>query len=165
MKIAFGDQYKHPLWQKRRLEIMESNGFECEKCNSADKTLNVHHKQYFKGRMLWEYSDDELSCLCEDCHKSEHDVLNGIKELLTHVSADQAYGLLAGFFGRYTSLPAKKIEEVMSIAPFAFASGFAISLSQCDMDEFYKIGEFSTRNNQMTRDILENNVRLFGRCE
>lgn len=34
--------------------------------------LNVHHKIYFKNRDLWDYDDDCLVTLCEDCHHYVH---------------------------------------------------------------------------------------------
>lgn len=36
------------------------------------KGLNVHHKYYVKGKSPWEYSDEALITLCEDCHKKAH---------------------------------------------------------------------------------------------
>ena len=34
--------------------------------------LNVHHKVYFRNRMLWDYPDDCLVTLCENCHHYIH---------------------------------------------------------------------------------------------
>ena len=42
-KLTFSEQYKHPLWQKRRLERLELVGFGCERCDDHDsdsKSLN-----------------------------------------------------------------------------------------------------------------------------
>lgn len=39
--------------------------------------LQVHHKKYIKNRELWEYSNDDLVTLCENCHNKEH-VTNNI---------------------------------------------------------------------------------------
>lgn len=39
--------------------------------------LNVHHKIYYRNRNLWDYPDDCLVTLCEDCHHYVHS-LNGI---------------------------------------------------------------------------------------
>jgi 5-methylcytosine-specific restriction endonuclease McrA len=69
---AFFAKYKHPNWQKKRLEVMEKADFECENCGDKDATLNVHHRFYVSGRDPWEYDVDELVCLCEDCHKYQH---------------------------------------------------------------------------------------------
>lgn len=34
--------------------------------------LNVHHKYYVAGKNPWEYSNDALITLCQDCHCDEH---------------------------------------------------------------------------------------------
>ena len=35
--------------------------------------LNVHHTYYIKGRKPWEYGNDTLVTLCENCHKKRHE--------------------------------------------------------------------------------------------
>lgn len=66
--MTYQEQLRHPLWQKRRLEVMASHDFKCEKCGDKETTLNVHHKRYDYTLKLWEYPDHDLSCLCENCH-------------------------------------------------------------------------------------------------
>lgn len=68
----YHEMLRHPLWQKRRLEIMALAGFKCEKCGCGERTLNTHHKLYRSGALPWDYADKELICLCEDCHLEEH---------------------------------------------------------------------------------------------
>jgi len=70
----FFAKYTHPRWQKKRLERMEQAGWRCESCESEEKTLHVHHKSYKKGASPWEYENDELECLCEDCHAEQHGI-------------------------------------------------------------------------------------------
>jgi len=70
--MNYQDQIKDPRWQKKRLEILELHDFTCINCNSKEKTLNVHHIKYKKNSLIWEYDDDELTVLCEDCHKELH---------------------------------------------------------------------------------------------
>lgn len=36
------------------------------------KGLNVHHKYYIAGKKPWEYDNDALITLCQDCHGLEH---------------------------------------------------------------------------------------------
>lgn len=66
--VPYWQLLRDPRWQRKRLEIMERAGFQCEECRAADKTLNVHHTHYVKGRKPWEYQNTDLRCLCEDCH-------------------------------------------------------------------------------------------------
>mgnify|MGYP000949982809 CR=1 len=70
-KSNYSEKLKDPRWQKRRLEIMNRDDFTCRKCGDKTKTLNVHHLSYIKGRDPWDYRDDILVTLCEDCHKAE----------------------------------------------------------------------------------------------
>lgn len=71
-KATYGEQLKHPKWQRARLERLDAAGWKCEKCGETEKTLHVHHERYVRGRMPWEYTHDELEVLCEDCHATEH---------------------------------------------------------------------------------------------
>lgn len=80
-EVDWKDQYKHPNWQKKRLEALEAHGFKCMRCEGAEKQLQVHHKAYIKGRRVWDYTVDELLVLCDECHQDAHfgkDVLNEI---------------------------------------------------------------------------------------
>jgi hypothetical protein len=78
----FFELYRHPKWQEKRLEIMNDANFTCERCGSKEKTLNVHHRYYEKGKKPWQYPNESLDCLCEDCHKDTQNELNDIKALL-----------------------------------------------------------------------------------
>jgi len=73
-KKSWSELFKHPNWQKKRLEILNRANFECEDCGSNDKTLHVHHSYYEKGLAPWEYPEESLYCLCEDCHKRAQDI-------------------------------------------------------------------------------------------
>lgn len=73
----FFAQYKDPRWQKKRLKIMERDEFACVSCNSKDNTLNVHHNvPYRKNTKPWEYEDDELVTLCEECHREITEIVD-----------------------------------------------------------------------------------------
>jgi 5-methylcytosine-specific restriction endonuclease McrA len=65
---SYIDLLKHPLWQRKRLEVLNSKDWTCEACGSVEKCLHVHHKKYVYGRNPWEYELKDLSVLCEDCH-------------------------------------------------------------------------------------------------
>ena len=62
---------KSPEWKKRRLEILESDGWKCKRCG-IDEDLQVHHLHYRKGLLPWKYKDDELMTVCKGCHESIH---------------------------------------------------------------------------------------------
>ncbi len=71
--MNYSEQLKSPMWQKKRLEIMQRDGFMCKCCLSTTKQLHVHHKYYKNGKKAWEYNDDCYVCLCSDCHSAIHD--------------------------------------------------------------------------------------------
>jgi hypothetical protein len=69
MAKTYSDKLKDPRWQKKRLEILDRDGFSCCSCGDKESTLHIHHKRYLKGKEPWEYENDLLVTLCEDCHK------------------------------------------------------------------------------------------------
>jgi len=70
--MNYSEMLKSPKWQKKRLEIMERDGWKCTVCGNTENQLQVHHVKYINGRKPWEYENDELKTLCIDCHKDEH---------------------------------------------------------------------------------------------
>lgn len=66
---TYWEKLKDPRWQKKRLEVLQRAGFACENCHATDKTLHVHHGYYDRGMEPWEYADETLWCLCEECHE------------------------------------------------------------------------------------------------
>lgn len=66
---TYWELLQHPLWQKKRLEVLEIHGFGCESCGAADQMLHVHHSYYEKGLAPWEYPTGSLHALCPNCHR------------------------------------------------------------------------------------------------
>jgi hypothetical protein len=83
---TYFEKLRDPRWQKRRLEIMSLTNFSCEGCGDKSKTLNVHHKIYRKRADPWDYADNELACLCEECHEIEHASRTRIDEAISRLS-------------------------------------------------------------------------------
>ena len=71
--MNYREQYKDPRWQKKRLEVLDGDGFACRNCGDSTSPLHVHHIFYISGRSVWEYDERSLMTLCEDCHKSAHE--------------------------------------------------------------------------------------------
>jgi hypothetical protein len=80
--MNYAQQIKHPLWQKKRLEVLELYGFQCQECGEKEEELHVHHPFYRRGAMIWQYEKEELKCLCCQCHKDEHGIDEAIKKEL-----------------------------------------------------------------------------------
>ena len=66
--MTYSEKLRDPRWQKKRLEIMQRDGFACAFCNAKDKELQVHHLTY-KKRDPWDYPDYLYQTLCRDCHE------------------------------------------------------------------------------------------------
>lgn len=92
----FWEQYKRPEWQRKRLEVMQVAQFECEFCGSSTKTLNVHHKVYIKGHKPWEYTNEQLECLCEECHERTHRLREELK-LAISTMQEHMFEMLLGY--------------------------------------------------------------------
>jgi hypothetical protein len=78
--MTYSEKLRDPRWQRKRLEIMNRDDFRCQACRSKDKTLNVHHRLYQKGNDPWDYENEMLVTLCEDCHKKIEDSIRMVAE-------------------------------------------------------------------------------------
>lgn len=90
----YSAEIKDPMWQKRRLEIMNRDNFTCQICGNNKETLHVHHTIYIPGRHIWEYDDYQLITLCESCHDKEH---KEYSELIKDTIYDMKYSGLTNF--------------------------------------------------------------------
>lgn len=70
-KSRYGEKLLDPRWQKKRLQILERDGWRCQGCCASDSTLHVHHIAYKPDCEPWEIDDDLLLTLCADCHETE----------------------------------------------------------------------------------------------
>lgn len=67
----YSEKLKDPKWQKCRLLILERDNWECQWCGDEESTLHVHHLIYEQDKEPWEYEDELLVTLCENCHNEE----------------------------------------------------------------------------------------------
>lgn len=69
------NQYRNKRWVEFREEVIELDGGACARCGKTRERgaiLQVHHKQYIKGKAPWEYPPSLCETLCKGCHASEH---------------------------------------------------------------------------------------------
>ncbi len=83
---SYAEKLKDPRWQKKRLEILNRDGWACVLCFNSKDQLHVHHLFYEKGKEPWEYNSGFLITLCSDCHK-EDESCHEIKESLGLISS------------------------------------------------------------------------------
>lgn len=72
--LTYIEKLRSPKWQKKRLEIFQRDSWACLECSDMENSLHVHHLQYIHGKDPWDYSDDNFQTLCEDCHKTRHNI-------------------------------------------------------------------------------------------
>ena len=71
---------KDDRWLDKREEILQRDNYKCISCKNKGEEeeystmqlgeyLHVHHLIYKKGAAPWEYENDDLITLCDDCHK------------------------------------------------------------------------------------------------
>jgi 5-methylcytosine-specific restriction endonuclease McrA len=113
----FWQQYKSPLWQRKRLEIMQRDNFTCQSCFSKDATLNVHHTIPYKASAKpWEYEDDELITLCEDCHSQISEDIKKIKYYASKMSVTTKHSdALLSIFVSITEMSAEQLYDICNL--------------------------------------------------
>lgn len=103
--MTYAEKLRDPRWQRKRLEIMNRDGWKCRQCGVTEKTLNVHHINYENGKMPWEYADANVITVCEPCHTYLEQVIRSMRRILATCPSDKLadIGLLSGCIsGLYT---------------------------------------------------------------
>lgn len=138
-KPSSGDyarKLQDPRWQKRRLEILEKAGWECENCGNASKTLHVHHKHYEWGRDPWEYPDENLECLCSECHEQVGMLQKALKREISGLSSamlDRTLGYIRGLREHWDYCLAEDDKKIL-VENHEQAMGLADCFG-CDVDD------------------------------
>lgn len=88
---SYSEKLKDPKWQKKRLEIFQRDGFRCARCFNDTSMLAVHHKVYIKGNEPWDYDNDLLVTLCEECHSDIKEILPVAVQNLTRALSQMDY--------------------------------------------------------------------------
>ena len=100
--MNYSEQLKSPMWQKKRLEIMQRDNFTCQNCGDENRQLQVHHKHYIYGNNVWEYDEDELVTLCSDCHEGitllKKEVKEKIDTYFTYLDSFEALSSILDIF-------------------------------------------------------------------
>ena len=85
--MTYSEKLKDPRWQRKRLEVMQRDGFKCRDCGSSHETLHVHHCHYEKGEP-WKTNLRFLLTLCNECHQTRQELENDAKMMLGEIMAN-----------------------------------------------------------------------------
>ena len=115
-KAWYAEQCRKPQWQKKRLEILERDGWECQECGNTDKTLVVHHRYYKRGAKPWDYPTGALVTLCEGCHE---DLCHGAEDRLTAIILDTmftcfSHDALIHFIGFLADVSRENLQDALA---------------------------------------------------
>ena len=73
--IKEGKFYKSSAWEKKRLEILERDNYECQVCKEEGgftPATTVHHILHLENRPDLAFDNDNLLSVCAACHNKEH---------------------------------------------------------------------------------------------
>jgi hypothetical protein len=113
--VSYSDDLKHPLWQRKRLEVLQSHEFKCEWCEDKEATLHIHHSYYQRGLKPWEYPIESLHPLCKTCHTGAEAgkcVLDAVVGSLPPELLDEVIGYASCLYWFYSSFFLEKPVEI-----------------------------------------------------
>jgi hypothetical protein len=145
---TYSEKLKHPLWQKKRLEILQRDDFRCQICFDNETTLHVHHKRYTKGAQPWEYDDCDLATVCQNCHPEAHALMERIGSFMASLpindgpfGADSAISLVHGFYASMPKgYPGIRQPAEAQFDPYLHAvGGVANEIARCNIYDIFSL--------------------------
>jgi hypothetical protein len=96
MGMTYSEKLKDARWLDFRREFIERRRIRrhgqdfCDECGEETRgPLHVHHRLYLPNKEPWQYEDEQLRLLCEECHElihaTEEQARNLIRRLPAHV--------------------------------------------------------------------------------
>lgn len=129
--LTYKEQLLHPNWQRKRLEILSRDEYECVCCGDKESTLHVHHRIYIKGRKVWEYENEQLETLCHKCHSHGHELRELLDRMLASVNVDigSVVGLVGGYLDGLVAIDASLADEAIRYGS-SYDAGIMASMAE-----------------------------------
>ena len=89
---------------------------------SKDETLHVHHLYYEKNKAPWDYPEEALQCLCENCHKEAKGLQALLKEQIKQLAIIGG-SAIEELIGYALGIQASETSEVIEITSYEMAMG------------------------------------------
>lgn len=94
MIIPYATNLLDPRWQKKKASICERDKWICQLCQDDTAPLHVHHRVSIPGYEPWDYPDDKLITLCDNCHIAVTRIIeNNFPDSISRVIADATVAL------------------------------------------------------------------------
>lgn len=133
--MSYSDLLKDPRWQRKRLEILERDEWMCQNCGTETVTLHVHHGYYAKGRKPWEYENESLRTLCEDCHADVTVLMADLNRTIALMWTNDVAITLGFAIGRHAVGEDWNIPLNLEDAERRMGVAFAVGMRWKDLDE------------------------------
>lgn len=128
---TYSEKLRDPRWQKKRLQILERDGFKCCNCGDKETELQIHH-YYYNSDLPWECDDLSMVTLCKHCHWIEETYKKKgylIMKTIKNQNLYFCYGL-------------NKISEKIILFFYVNENKEVIQLFEVDKNSFYILKEF-----------------------
>lgn len=114
---AYSRLLQRPEWQRKRMEILERDGFVCTQCKAPgtpENYLQVDHKVYRNGSLPWEIENSYLQTVCVKCHKRFTELRRRVNELTGEMNMYElpaAVEMLEQFWGDTPKLAESRLRS------------------------------------------------------
>jgi hypothetical protein len=152
-------------WQRKRLEILERAGFECESCGDAsnEKQLHIHHTYYEKGVEPWEYPDESLKCVCKECHKHMEDLRLRMLKAVEPPEQEFVIGYAKGIKIESGECESVKLESYEEMCGACCALRIADPILRKPVERWIKENDY-VLTHDLCGDILHHSLRIQQAC-
>jgi hypothetical protein len=88
MEKSYRELLLDPRWQRKRLEVLERDDWQCVSCGRRNANLQIDHKRYERGKPPWDIDSKHLQTLCEKCHSKITELRRKCMEAANNLGLD-----------------------------------------------------------------------------